>query len=291
MLADQQEEFEFEFQCIIPENEEDHYPLQQVECYAGLVAPKLTSAVLRVLEQIGASDETLSHLKRVCSPLPGEKRLRVLICRRDWGGWEDIKESQSFKEMVEEYQIELQLVSVPKTAPLTSHQYHLWRELWPLRCCPPSIVRPDSSWTKEDRIRISSCLLLAKKEAQKALQKGQREIGAVICNSKGEVLCKGHDNSMNHPLQHAVMQCIHKVSKLISAETDQYLASNYQLFTNTEPCIMCSMAILHSRFALVVYCDADEKNGGLGSVCKIHVASALNHHFDVYQAIPSKPLT
>jgi len=59
-------------------------------------------------------------------------------------------------------------------------------------------------------------------------------------------------------------------------------------YLSREPCIMCSMALLHSRIARVVYAHPKPTDGGLGSKFKIHCTPALNHHFAVYRGLGVK---
>jgi tRNA-specific adenosine deaminase 3 len=62
-----------------------------------------------------------------------------------------------------------------------------------------------------------------------------------------------------------------------------YLATGYDLCLTFEPCIMCAMALLHSRIHRVFYIKPRPERGGLGSVYSLHQHPALNHHFSVYR--------
>ncbi|KAM9989442.1 hypothetical protein ACTFIY_005474 [Dictyostelium cf. discoideum] len=62
----------------------------------------------------------------------------------------------------------------------------------------------------------------------------------------------------------------------------QYLATNFHLYITKEPCLMCSMALVHSRVKRVVY-GSSSRDGGLGSYLKIHTEKSLNHRFEVYK--------
>ncbi|KAN0006734.1 hypothetical protein ACTFIU_004925 [Dictyostelium citrinum] len=62
----------------------------------------------------------------------------------------------------------------------------------------------------------------------------------------------------------------------------QYLATNFHLYITKEPCVMCSMALVHSRVKRVVY-GSSSRDGGLGTYLKIHTEKSLNHRFEVYK--------
>ncbi|KAF0314226.1 putative inactive tRNA-specific adenosine deaminase-like protein 3 [Amphibalanus amphitrite] len=63
-----------------------------------------------------------------------------------------------------------------------------------------------------------------------------------------------------------------------------YLCTGYDAFVTREPCIMCAMALLHSRIGRVFYA-VPRAGGALGSACKLHVADGLNHRFQVFSGL------
>eukprot|EP00300_Choanocystis_sp_HF-7_P015876 c19208_g1_i4.p1 GENE.c19208_g1_i4~~c19208_g1_i4.p1 ORF type:complete len:129 (+),score=30.41 c19208_g1_i4:1-387(+) len=62
-----------------------------------------------------------------------------------------------------------------------------------------------------------------------------------------------------------------------------YLCSGYDLYTTLEPCIMCSMGLVHSRIRRVFYMQRNLEFGGLGGKLCIHTEPSLNHRFEVFQ--------
>lgn len=68
-----------------------------------------------------------------------------------------------------------------------------------------------------------------------------------------------------------------------------YLCTGMDLFILHEPCVMCSMALLHSRIGRVFYRDPSPGQGGLGSAYKIHCHPSLNHKFDVFRCTFTQP--
>ncbi|MBN3308397.1 ADAT3 protein, partial [Amia calva] len=63
-----------------------------------------------------------------------------------------------------------------------------------------------------------------------------------------------------------------------------YICTGYDLYVTREPCVMCAMALVHSRINRVFY-GAASPDGALGTNYKIHTQKDLNHHFEVFQGI------
>jgi tRNA(Arg) A34 adenosine deaminase TadA len=68
-----------------------------------------------------------------------------------------------------------------------------------------------------------------------------------------------------------------------------YLCNTYDAFLVREPCAMCGMALVHSRLARVVYCEADPHHGALGGAYRLQANRSLNHHYDVYHMPLARP--
>lgn len=63
-----------------------------------------------------------------------------------------------------------------------------------------------------------------------------------------------------------------------------YLATGYYVYATREPCVMCAMALVHSRANRVFYGKSSE-NGALGTLCKLHTVKDLNHHYEVFKGL------
>lgn len=65
-------------------------------------------------------------------------------------------------------------------------------------------------------------------------------------------------------------------------EKKAYLLNGCSIYLTHEPCIMCSMALLHSRISNVYYLNKNQEYGALGSIYKLHTLKKTNHRFTVY---------
>ncbi len=64
----------------------------------------------------------------------------------------------------------------------------------------------------------------------------------------------------------------------------QYLCTGFDCYVMHEPCVMCAMALVHSRARRVIYCAPDVQLGALGSRIRLHGRKSLNHHYQVFCA-------
>ena len=63
---------------------------------------------------------------------------------------------------------------------------------------------------------------------------------------------------------------------------NQYYCEGLYVFIKEEPCMMCSMALIHNRIARLYFCDVNEKEGALISKYSLDNYN-LNHHYLIFQ--------
>lgn len=116
-------------------------------------------------------------------------------------------------------------------------------------------------------------MLLALKEAHKAFEKKEVPIGAIIVKDD-VVIASGHNlrETKQQVSQHAEMIALEKACKKLSS----WRLDGCTMYITSEPCTMCSGAIIQSRISRVVYGTKDPKNGAhVSKVCLFDIP--FNH--------------
>ena len=87
-------------------------------------------------------------------------------------------------------------------------------------------------------------------------------------------------------IHHAVLGAIRKVAKSHAALSVEervkvYICTDFDVYLLHEPCLMCAMALLHSRVRRVFYIH---KGSGVlgGKTHRLHTLPTVNHRFKVY---------
>jgi tRNA(adenine34) deaminase len=100
--------------------------------------------------------------------------------------------------------------------------------------------------------------------AQQASASADIPVGAIIVNSRGEIIATGHNERElnNDPTAHAEIVAIRKAAFAVG----EWRLENHTIVVTLEPCSMCAGAIAQSRISTLVFGAWDEKAGAVGSV-------------------------
>lgn len=119
--------------------------------------------------------------------------------------------------------------------------------------------------------------------ADKALSENEVPVGAIIVNSKNEIIGQGWNQPISNkdPTSHAEIMALRQAARAV----DNYRILDATLYVTFEPCVMCAGAIVHARIKRLVYGATDPKRGAAGSVFNILNSEHLNHRVEVSSGI------
>ncbi|WP_035186043.1 tRNA adenosine(34) deaminase TadA [Alteribacter aurantiacus] len=119
-------------------------------------------------------------------------------------------------------------------------------------------------------------------EAQKAEEKGEVPIGAVIVKD-GAVIGRGYNlrESIQQATSHAELTAIQEACKTVGS----WRLVGCTLYVTLEPCPMCAGAIVQSRIERVVYGASDPKAGCCGTLMNLTDEPRFNHRAYVTSGI------
>jgi tRNA(adenine34) deaminase len=126
---------------------------------------------------------------------------------------------------------------------------------------------------------------LALREAERAAERGEAPIGAVLIR-EGELLAAaGNERERSaDPTAHAEMLAIRGAA----AKLGGWRIPGSVLYVTLEPCAMCAGAIVLARIPRVVYATPDPKAGAAGSVLDVLGEPRLNHRPRVESGLLAK---
>jgi len=124
---------------------------------------------------------------------------------------------------------------------------------------------------------------LALIEAQKAEQREEVPIGAVLVSQTGDVIANAHNQTITKtdPTAHAEIIALRRGAQKLG----NYRLLNTSLYVTVEPCIMCMGAIIHARVSEVIFAAPDPKWGGAGSLYDFSVDLRLNHGTQIISGV------
>ena len=121
-------------------------------------------------------------------------------------------------------------------------------------------------------------LSLALEEAEKAREKGEVPVGAVIVKN-GEIIARAHNlkETLKDPTAHAEILAIREACNKLN----NWRLHGCEMYVTLEPCPMCAGAILQSRLSKIYIGTFDDTTGAAGSVVNILQNYNLNYFLEV----------
>lgn len=118
----------------------------------------------------------------------------------------------------------------------------------------------------------------ALKEAQKAYDKGEIPVGAVIVKND-KIIARAHNlkEIKNDTTKHAEILAIQKASKKLKS----WRLEDCDMYVTLEPCSMCAGALIQARLKKVYIGTMDYKTGACGSVLNLLQDYKFNHYVEI----------
>ncbi|MBR2213495.1 MAG: tRNA adenosine(34) deaminase TadA [Eubacterium sp.] len=122
----------------------------------------------------------------------------------------------------------------------------------------------------------------ALKEASKAKKLNEVPIGCVIVKDN-KIIGRGYNRRMKdkNTLSHAELNAIKKASKKLK----DWRLDDCEMYVTTEPCQMCSGAIVQSRIKKVYIGCMNPKAGCAGSIMNLLQVDKFNHQVEIESGV------
>lgn len=114
-------------------------------------------------------------------------------------------------------------------------------------------------------------------EAQKAVQRGEVPVGAVVVKD-ARIIARGYNKpvSENDPTAHAEIVALRDACQ----QRENYRLSGCDLYVTLEPCAMCLGAAIQARVRRLVFGAYDPKSGAVESTISFSF-DKLNHCIEI----------
>jgi tRNA(adenine34) deaminase len=136
-----------------------------------------------------------------------------------------------------------------------------------------------------DRDFDEKCMKMALEEAEKAGQRGEIPVGAILL--KGDrVIAKDHNRciELSDPTAHAEILVLRKGGEILR----NYRLTEAVVYVTVEPCPMCVSAMVHGRISRLVFGSLEPKYGAVESKFRLLNNNGLNHRVKVDRGILEK---
>lgn len=119
----------------------------------------------------------------------------------------------------------------------------------------------------------------ALQQAQKAADKDEVPVGAVLVDQSGECLASGHNQPISavDPTAHAEIVVLREAAKRMN----NYRLPDTTLYITLEPCTMCVGALVQARVARIVFAASEPKAGAIVSALRLFETGRFNHQPEI----------
>ncbi|GAA5931678.1 hypothetical protein JCM1841_000456 [Sporobolomyces salmonicolor] len=201
------------------------------------------------------------------------------------------------------------IINVPAQPARTDKQAEEWGRVWPVTIVHiregAKAVRRKKGWERAKLEWIEREMRGVWDKAKEAGRRGEHPIACHVTDSWSPTyhtslrppvtLVTASDTRIStaNCLSHAASNAIDAVAVLDlhdarpklspDAVEPPYVMTGLTVFLSHEPCLMCSMSLLHSRIKELYFVKRAPGSGGCGSLYRVHEDGGLNHRFEVWE--------
>lgn len=146
---------------------------------------------------------------------------------------------------------------------------------------------PRDGWARVTDSRVPGFMALALAEAERAGERGEVPVGAVLVDAETGTVLAGAGNrveELRDPTAHAEMLVIRAAAQ----RQDAPRLSACDLYVTLEPCPMCATAASFARLRRIYFGASDPKGGGVEHGPRIFSQPTCHHRPEVYGGIDAE---
>ncbi|KAI5951478.1 TAD3 [Candida jiufengensis] len=251
------------------------------------INPKEARALDLLLKKYYDDEVDLKHLKRFRKI--GKDTLQGIICI--------FKDQDDQKRLVLDQlkEVELQkleVIEVPKFPAFSKESIVKWSETWPMlwKGNPNHQFLNSTTFDMEQERTMISNLLAQVKKNESTFPSAT--IMAKDVNGQLIIQTVSTSSGGADPQEHSIMKAVKAIAdKEVKnrslnyqlKEERGYLCTDMIVYTTHEPCVMCSMALVHSRIQRLTYLKSVSNGGGIESSYYLGDLDGLNWKFPIWR--------
>lgn len=246
--------------------------------YCNVSKKQVSSVIAAMRTLIPPKSVDMQHIKRV-QPVKGDLgKLSVMLCFVENCTYERL--SEILLPLLKE-EFELHMSEAARFPARSKEETVEWsRSVWPLMWRGNISAQPPSLDPVDEKAILHRCLHLPTHLDSSLCC----DVCFIVDPAKDEVLGSAVCEEIDAGLDHSVMRAIREVAK--NTDDDVYLCLGFDVYCSQEPCIMCCMALVHSRIGRLIFKNKSRDSKSSIRFFKLHGRAQLNHTFQAWKYTP-----